>query len=68
MILPPVIRLYAPEELRTLAKRALAIGFSHVDSGPLDRSSYHAGAYHGHLHSSSAVAGGARIASVIKEN
>ena len=35
-------RYYTPEEFEELKKMALHIGFKHVESGPLVRSSYHA--------------------------
>ncbi len=38
----PVLRYYLPEEFARLRTEALALGFSHVESGPLVRSSYHA--------------------------
>jgi len=38
----PIARFYTPEEFRTLKQKALAMGFRHVESGPLVRSSYHA--------------------------
>ncbi|MBV9342100.1 MAG: lipoyl synthase [Acidobacteria bacterium] len=38
----PVARFYTPEEFRYLKEEALALGFRHVESGPLVRSSYHA--------------------------
>ncbi len=38
----PVKRMYTPEEFRRLRQEALAMGFRHVESGPLVRSSYHA--------------------------
>src|SRR5215813_8322356 len=38
----PVARLYPPEEFRFLKEEALKMGFRHVESGPLVRSSYHA--------------------------
>ena len=38
----PIARFYAPDEFRTLKLEALAMGFRHVESGPLVRSSYHA--------------------------
>jgi len=38
----PIARFYAPEEFQTLKHEALAMGFRHVESGPLVRSSYHA--------------------------
>ena len=38
----PVARLYPPEEFRFLKEESLKMGFRHVESGPLVRSSYHA--------------------------
>ena len=38
----PVVRYYAPEEFDRLRDFALGLGFQHVESGPLVRSSYHA--------------------------
>jgi lipoic acid synthetase len=38
----PVARFYHPEEFAALKAEGLALGFSHVESGPLVRSSYHA--------------------------
>jgi lipoic acid synthetase len=38
----PIARFYTPEEFRTLKQEALAMGFRHIESGPLVRSSYHA--------------------------
>jgi lipoic acid synthetase len=38
----PVVRYYDPREFDALRDRALALGFSHVEAGPLVRSSYHA--------------------------
>ena len=38
----PVRRYYAPEEFVSLKEFALTLGFDHVESGPLVRSSYHA--------------------------
>jgi lipoic acid synthetase len=38
----PIARFYTPEEFRILKREALALGFRHVESGPLVRSSYHA--------------------------
>ena len=37
-----VARYYRPEEFEELKEAALAMGFAHVESGPLVRSSYHA--------------------------
>jgi lipoic acid synthetase len=38
----PVDRFYHPDEFAALKAEGLAMGFSHVESGPLVRSSYHA--------------------------
>jgi lipoyl synthase len=38
----PLIRFWTPEEFAQLKAFGLALGFSHVESGPLVRSSYHA--------------------------
>ena len=38
----PVERFVPPAEFDALAERARAMGFRHVESGPLVRSSYHA--------------------------
>ena len=38
----PMIRYYHPDEFRDLKDAALGMGFVHVESGPLVRSSYHA--------------------------
>jgi len=38
----PIARFYTPEEFLMLKEQALALGFRHVESGPLVRSSYHA--------------------------
>jgi lipoyl synthase len=38
----PVTRMYTPEEFRFLKDEAMKMGFKHVESGPLVRSSYHA--------------------------
>jgi lipoic acid synthetase len=38
----PVRRYYPPEEFADIKRFALSLGFSHVESGPLVRSSYHA--------------------------
>ena len=38
----PMARLYAPKEFVELKTEALKMGFRHVESGPLVRSSYHA--------------------------
>ncbi len=39
----PVKRYWTPDEFKELQKEALALGFDFVESGPLVRSSYHAG-------------------------
>jgi lipoic acid synthetase len=38
----PVARYYTPEEFAEIAAEARMLGFTHVESGPLVRSSYHA--------------------------
>jgi lipoyl synthase len=38
----PMVRYYHPDEFRDLKQIALDLGFVHVESGPLVRSSYHA--------------------------
>src|SRR6516165_3778190 len=38
----PVARLYTPQEFHDLKTESLKLGFKHVESGPLVRSSYHA--------------------------
>jgi lipoyl synthase len=38
----PVARFYDPSEFAALKEEGLAMGFTHVESGPLVRSSYHA--------------------------
>jgi lipoic acid synthetase len=38
----PMARYYHPDEFRDLKQMALDLGFVHVESGPLVRSSYHA--------------------------
>jgi len=38
----PMTRYYHPDEFRQLKDLALEMGFAHVESGPLVRSSYHA--------------------------
>jgi lipoic acid synthetase len=38
----PMVRYYHPDEFRELKETALDLGFVHVESGPLVRSSYHA--------------------------
>ncbi|HLZ94266.1 MAG TPA: lipoyl synthase [Candidatus Dormibacteraeota bacterium] len=37
-----VVRYYTPDEFTGLKEKALAMGFGHVEAGPLVRSSYHA--------------------------
>jgi lipoic acid synthetase len=39
----PIERYYTPEEFADLRQQALGVGFRYVESGPLVRSSYHAG-------------------------
>jgi lipoyl synthase len=38
----PVEKYYHPDEFAALAEQGRALGFAHVESGPLVRSSYHA--------------------------
>src|SRR3954451_21059507 len=38
----PIARYVPPEEFAELKRDALALGFPHVESGPMVRSSYHA--------------------------
>jgi lipoic acid synthetase len=38
----PVTRYYTPEEFEEFKQEGIALGFQHVESGPLVRSSYHA--------------------------
>ncbi|MEP7348224.1 MAG: lipoyl synthase, partial [Gemmatimonadaceae bacterium] len=38
----PLDRYYTPEEFRQLRQIGMGMGFRHVESGPLVRSSYHA--------------------------
>ena len=40
--LPDAARYYTPDEFAFLKHEALGMGFRHVESGPLVRSSYHA--------------------------
>jgi len=37
-----VVRYYSPDEFQQLKAQALAMGFGHVEAGPMVRSSYHA--------------------------
>lgn len=38
----PVARFYTPDEFAELRRRGMAMGYRHVEAGPLVRSSYHA--------------------------
>jgi lipoic acid synthetase len=38
----PIVRYYAPDEFEQIKRYALGLGYRHVESGPLVRSSYHA--------------------------
>jgi lipoic acid synthetase len=38
----PITRYYTPDEFAFMKREALKMGFRHVESGPLVRSSYHA--------------------------
>ena len=42
----PVVSYIHPDQFAAYRQIALAKGFEHVSSGPLVRSSYHAGDYH----------------------
>jgi lipoic acid synthetase len=54
----PIERYVSPEEFAQLKVEAKALGFKHVESGPLVRSSYHAGApFEAAGHGFAAVAG-----------
>jgi len=44
-----VVRYWHPEEFEELKEQALSRGFIHCESGPLVRSSYHAGEQFGSL-------------------
>jgi len=44
----PIVRYWTPEEFAAIKTEALALGFRHVESGPLVRSSYHAEEQAGH--------------------
>lgn len=48
----PIEKYYSPEEFALLREKALEMGFRYVESGPLVRSSYHAG-----RHSAEGLAG-----------
>ncbi len=41
----PISRYYSPEEFKEFKKIGEGLGFLHIESGPLVRSSYHAGGY-----------------------
>lgn len=45
----PVDRFYTPEEFAALREYGVSLGFSHVEAGPLVRSSYHAERQASHL-------------------
>ena len=38
----PILKYYTPDEFAKFKEFGLSIGFGHVESGPLVRSSYHA--------------------------
>ena len=42
----PILKWYTPKEFKELEEIGLSLGFSHVASGPLVRSSYHADEQH----------------------
>jgi lipoic acid synthetase len=52
----PIARYYTPDEFALMKREALAMGFRHVESGPLVRSSYHA-----HEQADSQASSGVRI-------
>jgi lipoic acid synthetase len=52
----PIARYYTPDEFAFMKREALAMGFRHVESGPLVRSSYHA-----HEQADSQASSGVRI-------
>jgi lipoic acid synthetase len=54
----PVVRYYPPEEFQRLKDLGLAMGFTHVESGPLVRSSYHAA---DQVHDKNAIEGPLRV-------
>ena len=54
----PMSRYYTPKEFADLRKHGLALGFKHVESGPLVRSSYHAHEQTADARSASSAAGG----------
>ena len=53
----PVLRYWTPDEFKALEEYGMALGFSHVASGPLVRSSYHADQQAAQAASSSRQAG-----------
>ena len=38
----PIVRYYSPQEFEEIGRLARSMGYAHVESGPLVRSSYHA--------------------------
>jgi lipoic acid synthetase len=54
----PIARYYTPDEFAFMKREALAMGFRHVESGPLVRSSYHA---HEQADSQATAASGVRV-------
>jgi lipoic acid synthetase len=54
----PVSRYYRPEEFDQIGDRARALGFAHVEAGPLVRSSYHAAAQAAAVHDRNRAADG----------
>ncbi|MFY9745590.1 MAG: lipoyl synthase [Acidobacteriaceae bacterium] len=56
----PIARYYTPDEFAFMKREALAMGFRHVESGPLVRSSYHA---HEQSESQSTAQAGSQAAS-----
>src|SRR6202034_2186806 len=54
----PIARYYTPDEFAFMKREALAMGFRHVESGPLVRSSYHA---HEQADSQASSSGGVQV-------
>ncbi|MCH8351569.1 MAG: lipoyl synthase [Chloroflexi bacterium] len=57
----PVDRFYTPAEFDELGAIGRKLGFKHVASGPLVRSSYHADEQHDAAYATSALAGGSEL-------
>ncbi len=57
----PMSRYYTPKEFADLRKYGFSLGFKHVESGPLVRSSYHAHEQTTDARSAASGALGARV-------